>query len=204
MDKKSFIRGFGIGVLFSATVLGVSSTIRTSDSFVRSRAGELGMVEASKEEESLFTTSSPKASAQVTTTPKASSATKKTQESASASPGASVTPSDSPTKKPDDSAKPTASSAAKSSSNTSDSDMKKEKEQMEKDLKEEEKKLTVSNGDWSSDVSKKLEDLGIIDDSKAFDKYLNDNGYSSSISSGTYDVSIDDTYAELAKKITGK
>ena len=52
-------------------------------------------------------------------------------------------------------------------------------------------------------MSKELEKPGIIDDSKKFDKYLNQNGYSNSINSGTYHVSVDDTYKELAKKITG-
>ena len=57
-------------------------------------------------------------------------------------------------------------------------------------------------GDWSSDVSRKLQTLGIVKDAKDFDKYLNDNGFSSSISAGTYKVSVGDTYNELARKIT--
>ena len=43
MDKKSFIRGFGTGVLFVAVILGISCLIRTSDSAVISRARKLGM-----------------------------------------------------------------------------------------------------------------------------------------------------------------
>ena len=43
MDKKSFLRGFGTGVLFVAVILGISCLIRTSDSAVISRARKLGM-----------------------------------------------------------------------------------------------------------------------------------------------------------------
>ena len=43
MDKKSFLRGFGTGVLFVAVILGISCLIRTSDSAVLSRARKLGM-----------------------------------------------------------------------------------------------------------------------------------------------------------------
>ena len=34
-----------------------------------------------------------------------------------------------------------------------------EKKRLEKDLKAEEKKLKISDGEWSSDVSKELENL---------------------------------------------
>ena len=97
----------------------------------------------------------------------------------------------------------TSASTTKTSNKKQEKKMDTEKKRLEKDLKAEEKKLKISDGEWSSDVSKELEKLGIIDDSKKFDKYLNQNGYSNSINSGTYNVSVDDTYKELAKKITG-
>ena len=81
-----------------------------------------------------------------------------------------------------------------------------EKKRAERELEKQKEKLTksltVDVGDWSSDVSRKLQTLGIVKDAKDFDKYLNDNGFSSSISAGTYKVSVGDTYNELARKIT--
>ena len=71
-----------------------------------------------------------------------------------------------------------------------------------KDIEDEKKQLIINDGDWAGKVSKELEDMGIIDDAVSFDKYLSDNGYSNVIKSGTYDVSPDDTYPDLAKKIT--
>lgn len=66
------------------------------------------------------------------------------------------------------------------------------------------KELTINDGDWAGKVSDELERLGIIDDSKAFDKYLVENGYSNVINSGTYDVSPEDSYHDIAEKITSR
>lgn len=190
MDKKSFLRGFGAGVLFCAIILGTSVMLRTSDSYVRSQARKLGMVEKSQNDESLFATQTPKASAAPTQTASAKDDTKDTKTESKTQTAASATPQAS-------------ASTTKTSNKKQEKKMATEKKRLEKDLKAEEKKLTISDGEWSSDVSEALEKLGIIDDSKKFDKYLNQNGYSNSINSGTYSVSVDDTYEELAKKITG-
>lgn len=64
------------------------------------------------------------------------------------------------------------------------------------------KQLTISDGDWAGKVSSMLEDMGVINSASEFDKYLSDNGYSNVIKSGTYDVSPEDTFQELAEKIT--
>lgn len=184
MDKKSFLRGFGAGVLFCAIILGTSAMIRTSDSYVRSRALKLGMVEKTQEEGSLFATATPKAKSSALPAQTDTKEDSKTDSKTSAAPEASASTSGKTNKK-------------------QEKKMSAEKKRLEKDLKKEEKKLKISDGEWSSDVSKELEKLGIIEDSKKFDKYLNQNGYSNSINSGTYNVSVDDTYEELAKKITG-
>ena len=190
MNKKSFLRGFGSGVLFTAVILGTSAMLRTSDSYVRSRALKLGMVEKPQKEETLFATQTPQPSVLTTQTNAKDDAKSKSKAKAKAETTTSATPQ-------------TSASTTKTSNKKQEKKMDTEKKRLEKDLKAEEKKLKISDGEWSSDVSKELEKLGIIDDSKKFDKYLNQNGYSNSINSGTYHVSVDDTYEELAKKITG-
>lgn len=192
MNKKSFLRGFGSGVLFTAVILGTSAMLRTSDSYVRSRALKLGMVEKTQKEETLFATQTPQPSVLPTQTNAKDDAKSKSKSKAKAK--AETTTSATPQ---------TSASTTKTSNKKQEKKMDTEKKRLEKDLKAEEKKLKISDGEWSSDVSKELEKLGIIDDSKKFDKYLNQNGYSNSINSGTYHVSVDDTYEELAKKITG-
>lgn len=60
MDKKSFMRGFGTGVLFAAVILGISCLMRTSDTAVIRKARQLGMTYADSDEK-LFETATPKA-----------------------------------------------------------------------------------------------------------------------------------------------
>ena len=205
MNRKSFFRGFGVGVLFTAVILGVSFMVRTSDSFVKSRAKELGMVYASqdsgkvlegdkdknqdKEKASSVPEASPKASpgGNSTTEPKATDVPKSTK-----APGTTPAPTSAATKKP----------AASGQPSQKDIDMKQEKDRMEKSIRNEEKKLTINAGEWSSDVSRKLEKLGVVKSAKDFDAFLEKNGYSAGISAGTYNVSKGDTYSQLAKKIT--
>ncbi len=211
MDKKSFIRGFGTGVLFTAVILGISFFIRTSDSFVTSRARELGMVYAADKEskgklvQKETETEAPVSSASALPTATSKPAKQDSSAKIIASPPTTSIPAESPAASPLATKSPKATKApSKQKSSDKEIDMEKEKKRLEKSIREEEKKLTISVGDWSSDVSKKLENLGIIDSASDFDNYLEKNGYSTSITAGSYDVSMDDTYQELARKITGK
>lgn len=202
MNRKSFFKGFGAGVLFSSLILGVSFTIRTSDSYVSSRAKELGMVYednadsklnlADKEAEAIAATAVPTQKAA-----QSSDSTKSKKGTATATPQVTETPEASPSASKNNDTKKTEAEKNKQ-------EMQKEKKKMEAEIQAEKKKLTISAGEWSSDVSKRLESLGIVKNAKDFDKYLNDHGYANGISAGTYDVSIDDTYEQLARKITGK
>lgn len=202
MDKKPFLRGFGTGVLFAAAILGISFTIRTSEPATIARAKKLGMVfENNNQKVVLSGTKAP----EETVLPEASGNPDSTTE-----PGNTEPPSD--TTKPAGTAKPSGTqkpaATKKPVATKKDSDIgkqfKDEKNSLKKDINDEKKQLTINDGDWAGKVSKELEDMGIIDDAVAFDKYLSDNGYSNVINSGTYDVSPDDTYHELAEKITSR
>ena len=198
MDKKSFIRGFGVGVMFSAIVLGISFTVRTSDTFIKARAKELGMIYQESDEPAVLALASPEASPKET--PKEKETEKKKEE-----PKSTAAPKSTPKASPAATTAPTASPKATSKPKTDNSKkMEDEKKKMEESIRKEVKYLKIDVGDWSSDVSNKLERLGIVKSAKDFDKYLNDNGYSSTISAGTYKVSIGDTYEQLARKITRK
>lgn len=206
MDKKPFLRGFGTGVLFAAAILGISFTIRTSEPATIARAKKLGMVfENNNQKVVLSGTKAP----EETVLPEASGNPDSTTE-----PGNTEPPSDTTkpagTAKPSGTQKPAATKkpVATKKPSKKDSDIgkqfKDEKNSLKKDINDEKKQLTINDGDWAGKVSKELEDMGIIDDAVAFDKYLSDNGYSNVINSGTYDVSPDDTYHELAEKITSR
>lgn len=195
MDKKSFIRGFGIGVLFAAIILGISFTVRTSDTFIKARAKELGMVyKGTGGEQPLLALASPEASPKETPKKKDTDK-KKTEATPSVAPKA--TPKPTPKATPKSTPKATAAAATPAPTATPKATAKPKPSPVKKI-----QTLVIDVGDWSSDVSEKLAAMGIVKNAKDFDKYLNDHGYSSTISAGTYKVSVNDTYEQLARKIT--
>ena len=201
MDKKSFMRGFGTGVLFAAVILGISCLMRTSDTAVIRKARQLGMTYADSDEK-LFDTATPKA--------KTSAAPK--EETAGASPEAGAASTEpkavQATAKPETTAETeqkTAKATSKpdksvSKTESTDEEFKKEKDKIKKDFD----KFTIHAGEWSYRVSQKLENLGLVSDAKKFDQYLEDNGYSSKIKIGHYTISKDADFEEIAKEITSK
>lgn len=188
MKKKPFWIGFGTGVLFASLILGISCLIRTSDSEIISQAKKLGMVFDTKNE-IIVKTPEP----EETEEPIKDEKNKKTTVTAP------------PT---EDTAAPTAESSdfdeSDNTKSSNDKVMEEEKEKMEKDVKKSSMNLEIKAGDISSTVSDRLESMGVIKDSSKFDRYLSENGYSNSISAGSYKISMDDTYEEIAKKITHK
>lgn len=202
MDKKPFLRGFGTGVLFAAVILGISFTIRTSETETIARAKKLGMVFENKNQKGVLSeTKEPEETVppEATEEPENETSPDVTEEPAvTAKPSDTQKPQEKATKEPDATKNPF----------KKDNDIKNqfedEKNKIKNDIEDEKKQLTINDGDWAGKVSKELENMGIIDDAMAFDKYLSDNGYSSVINSGTYDVSPDDSYHDLAEKITSR
>ena len=64
--------------------------------------------------------------------------------------------------------------------------------------------ITISDGDVTGDVAQKLVDAKVITDAASFAKFLEDNGYASSIWTGTFQVKTGMTNEEIAKIITGQ
>lgn len=63
--------------------------------------------------------------------------------------------------------------------------------------------ITVSNGDGSFSVSKKLADAGAVNSAADFDTFLCENGYDKKIRAGTYTIPADAGEEQMAKIITG-
>lgn len=64
--------------------------------------------------------------------------------------------------------------------------------------------ITVSGGDGSFEVAKKLQAAGVIEDSKSFDDYLCQNGYDRRITTGKHLIRPNATQEEIAKELTTK
>lgn len=62
--------------------------------------------------------------------------------------------------------------------------------------------FVIQRGQSSYGVAKALAEAGLIEDASAFDQYLESNGYSKRINSGTYEIPVDSTAEEIAKIIT--
>lgn len=62
--------------------------------------------------------------------------------------------------------------------------------------------ITVNGGDGSYDVAKKLQAAGIIEDSKAYDDYLCQNGYDRRLTTGKHVIKKGATQDEIAKELT--
>lgn len=62
--------------------------------------------------------------------------------------------------------------------------------------------ITVRSGSGSDTVCRQLEEAGLIENAADFDRYLIDNGYSTRIGVGTYEISKGTSEEEIAKIIT--
>ncbi len=200
MNKKSFFRGFGTGVLFAAIILGISFAVRTSDSAVISRAKGLGMTFEDSGNKRAMTAATATPAPVVSSSPAAAKEEKKQENKEQAAQTQSAEPAQakenpSPSPKPSKKETPTAKPDL-------DKEFDKKKKELEGETQDVKKKLTINDGDWADKVSSELESMGIIDDAAEFSKYLNDNGYSGVINSGTYEVSPSDDFHDLAEKIT--
>ena len=184
MDKKSFLRGFGTGVLFVAVILGISCLIRTSDSAVISRARKLGMTFSTSGNRSVLDTKAPATGSSV-------------------SGGNDSKSSSDDADKQDNNIKNTPKASSKASKKSSDTDkFKSEKKKLEQDMENEKKNLTINSGDWAKKVADKLEKEGVIDDSDKFVDYMKDNDYAGKIRVGEYQFEEDEDFSEIAKMIT--
>lgn len=64
------------------------------------------------------------------------------------------------------------------------------------------KQITVSSGDGSDTVAKKLYEVGLVSDAAAYDRYLCQNGYDKKICTGVKTIPAGATEAEIAKILT--
>lgn len=175
MRLKIFMRGVGAGILLATIVLFVAyktngNTI--SDEEIIKQAKELGMVEASQEDDKLsgILEDSKTTKASEETTAEANATTEETTE---------VTTEETTTEVSTTEAKATI-----------------EESTVKKGTKV---GFTINKGMTSTSVAKILESQGVVTDYADFDKYLEDNGYASRISTGTFEVQVGDTYEEIAK-----
>lgn len=221
MKLKYYLRGLGIGMAVTALILGISFSGRQgqeaqtlTDEQIRERASELGMVDSSEltlaalqnsaqpqttmepevtEEPKPTTepenTTEPEATAELETTtePKATTEPETmTDPEATAEPETMTEPETTAepkmTTEPEATEEPELTTAPEQSQTT----------------------ITIKKGSDSGSVSRMLYEAGLVENAKAFDNYLCNNGYSRSINPGIYEIAPGTSEEEIAKIITGK
>ena len=191
MKLKYYLRGLGIGMAVTALILGISFSGRQgqeaqtlTDEQIRERASELGMVDSSE-----LTLAALQNSAQPQTTmePEVTEEPETmTEPEATAEPETTtepeVTAEPEMTTKPEATKEPELITAPEQSQTT----------------------ITIKKGSDSGSVSRVLYEAGLVENAKAFDNYLCNNGYSRSINPGIYEIAPGTSEEEIAKIITGK
>ena len=203
MKLKYYLRGLGIGMAVTALILGISFSGRQgqeaqtlTDEQIRERASELGMVDSSEltlaalqnsaqtqttmepevtEEPETMTEPEATAEPETTTEPEATAEPEMTTEP-------EVTAEPEMTTEPEATEAPELITAPEQSQTT----------------------ITIKKGSDSGSVSRMLYEAGLVENAKAFDNYLCNNGYSRSISPGIYEIAPGTSEEEIAKIITGK
>ena len=193
MKLKYYLRGLGIGMAVTALILGISFSGRQgqeaqtlTDEQIRERASELGMVDsseltlaalASSAAQTPEATIEPEAAAEpeMTTEPEATEEPETTTDPEATAEPETMT-------EPETTAEPELITAPEQSQTT----------------------ITIKKGSDSGSVSRMLYEAGLVENAKAFDNYLCNNGYSRSINPGIYEIAPGTSEEEIAKIITGK
>ena len=185
MKRKYFLRGLGIGILFTALVLCIGYRKQGAEKTVVQRARELGMEFPERTPDALLissgsatrVTSGPAAtpkSKKPTSTPKETSSpdsTAKTKDIATPIASSKTTVSRVPTPKPTTDTRSTHT-------------------------------FTVRGGLLSSSVAREMKQAGIIQDPDAFDAYLEESGMARKVRAGKYKIPVGASYEEIARIIT--
>ncbi len=200
---KYYLRALGIGIIVTALLMGFSQKgqARMTDEEIRQRAAQLGMTESQGVLAELATAppesgstdnllppvedpagigTEPASTSEPAEEPGTGTEPASTSEPAE-EPGTGTEPASTaePAEEPGTDSEPTSSPAPAGDVAT----------------------LVVTRGESSVTVSKNLEALGLVEDYWAFDRYLCENGYDHSISTGTYEIPMGLTGEEIARII---
>jgi len=204
MKLKYYLRGLGIGILVTAALFlsGTKQTRPMSDAEIIAKAKELGMIESpvlaelestSEEEisveetsEELLTTTDEE-TVQETITEEESTETQSTVEETTVE---ETTIEESSVEE---------STIEESEEETSEEESSEEPSQAGETIH-----VVVNGGEGSDTVSRRLQELGLVDDAGAYDKYLMQNGYDRRIAAGNHYIPMGASWEEIAKLLCSR
>ena len=193
MKFKYYLRGCGIGILFTAIILMISfrsDKNQMTDSQVMERASELGMITP---EETIPETENTQV-AEPTNTDEIT----KNSENDKIKDSESVSETEEKNTEelevvPDFDTEDDKKAESKKEDKTSDS---------KKKQKDEKIVLEIKRGDVCRTIAENLATLGMVEDAEEFRKYMQKNGYDHQINVGSFELKKGMSYEEIAKTIT--
>jgi len=197
MKLKYYMRGLGIGMVVTAFILSVvldKDTKTMSDDEVMARARELGMVEstvlsqmAEQNKNASDESNVPESGTDVQET--VETETPETETLGTETPETETTGTEVPETEPEP-----------------ESEVSTEEKETEQNDEGSEiagtVTIVITPGESSESVSRSLEDAGLVESARTFDKYLCNNGYDNVIAVGTYEIPVGISEEEIAKIIT--
>ena len=191
MKITYFLRGLGIGIIFSALILSIafhSSNSSMTDEMVIERAKELGMMEAGDSDDALDQLLSQKEDTTGEESSEEQGEKTSTEEQSSEADTTEAASTQEQTTE-------TATTEAQTTEKATTEEKKKEPQTVS---------VTISRGMYSELVAETLASLGVIDNASSFNKYLNDHGYAGRLVVGTYKLTPGEDFDSIARKITGQ
>lgn len=215
MNLKYYVRGIGVGILFSAVVMSVafhgSSKNGLSDEQIIARAKELGMVESSTVNslDDLLATPTPTEIPQENSTEESDEA-EEVPVTDDKKDDVNEAPENSDDSKTDDkngtdaiTDDNSAQTGETGTENTSEDNgtSKNDSDTPEENTEDTAKEIVITEGMSSEKVTRILKENGIIEDAGAFNQYLIINNYSRKIRVGTYHIKPYATYKDITDMI---
>lgn len=194
---KYYLRGLGIGIVVTTLILTVVFRLKgkPSDSEIKERASKLGMVMAETTPDSIFDK----------TTSDDENGTKAVSKETTAA-GDEKLPTEKQTPEPTaEKQTPEPDTEAQTPEQTTEEPPAPTEKEPETDppVPVNTAVIEIVSGMYSEAVSRRLSEAGIIPSAADFNLYLENNGYSERIRVGTFSVSSDMSYEQLARLITG-
>ena len=193
MKFKYYLRGCGIGILFTAIILMISfrsDKNQMTDSQVMERASELGMITPEKTVPETENTQEAEPTNTDEITKNSETDKVKDSEAVSETEGQNTEELE---VVPDFDTEDDKKTESKKEDKTSDS---------QKTQKDEKIVLEIKRGDVCRTIAENLATLGMGEDAEEFRKYMQKNGYDHQINVGSFELKKGMSYEEIAKTIT--
>lgn len=200
MKLRYYMRGLGIGILVTAILMGVTiegKTEKLSDAEIMARAEALGMEK--KYESTVLSETIPQ------TVPESVSENEAEEEAVAEEDAVEEVVIEEDAVEEESGAVDEQKEDAPVMEIIEETSEENVKEELSpEDETEQTVQITVQGGDGSQTVARKLAEAGLVEDAKAYDKYLCSNGYDKRICTGTHTIPVGAGEEEIAKIITSR